>query len=556
MKVDLLHCISAEFGWKKFSSSEVDLWFKGYLLSNNTHESLLKELISFYYSPFVNIKIMSNWVKSISGHFGIIISTDKWSFASVDKISSIPIFYAEVKDKIIISNKSQLIKDKVGLKIKNKSALEIAMSGYTIGRNTLYCDLYQLTAGECLFTSSSCGIQRQFYYTYSPWKVHNRSRSILKNQLTESILEGLESLASTSDGRQIVIPLSAGSDSRLIASGLKYIGIKNVFCFSYGRPGNYEMTASKEVSKKLGFSWTEVVLTSKIQRNFFLSKEFENFKKSFDTLSSIPHIQEVNAIGILKNSGKISSDAIFVNGNTGDFISGGHIPTSLYEKKIQPPPAATLHDDNWDNFLDKHFSLWKILRTNENNHYVKRKIQSLVGQRNAPNFLDIETRHGLYECAEYLGRQSKFIIGMQRAYEFHDYSWQMPLWSDPVMSFWEGVPYKFKIKKNLYNETLLDNNWGGVWKKLPINHRPIQPIWLQPIRFISKSCLSLSDREVWYQFEKNAFQYFLDATRNSVITPYAKVLLDRRGQRHWVSWVSEIYLQQHGFRKLDKAFPD
>ena len=34
--------------------------------------------------------------------------------------------------------------------------------------------------------------------------------------------------------RQIIIPLSAGNDSRLVASILKYLGAKNVKCYSYG----------------------------------------------------------------------------------------------------------------------------------------------------------------------------------------------------------------------------------------------------------------------------------------------------------------------------------
>ena len=40
--------------------------------------------------------------------------------------------------------------------------------------------------------------------------------------------------------RQIIIPLSAGNDSRLIASILKYLGAKNVKLYSYGTKGNFE----------------------------------------------------------------------------------------------------------------------------------------------------------------------------------------------------------------------------------------------------------------------------------------------------------------------------
>ena len=35
-----------------------------------------------------------------------------------------------------------------------------------------------------------------------------------------------------------------------------------------------------------------------------------------------------------------------------------------------------------------------------------------------------------------------------------------------------------------------------------------------------------------------------------------KVLFDRRGQRHWVSWLTELYLSNKGLGKISKDFPN
>ena len=39
---------------------------------------------------------------------------------------------------------------------------------------------------------------------------------------------------------------------------------------------------------------------------------------------------DYSAIKLLKESGKISNDAVFVNGNSGDFITGGHMLHNNY----------------------------------------------------------------------------------------------------------------------------------------------------------------------------------------------------------------------------------
>ena len=90
----------------------------------------------------------------------------------------------------------------------------------------------------------------------------------------------------------------------------------------------------------------------------------------------------------------------------------------------------------------------------------------MLQKRNITFNTDINNLYGIFECIEYLGRQSKYILNMQSAYEFYNYSWRMPLWSNQVMDFWEVVELKHKINKKLYSDTLYENNWGGAWKDI------------------------------------------------------------------------------------------
>ena len=106
------------------------------------------------------------------------------------------------------------------------------MSGYTIGKKTIHPKISQLCAGEFLILKGGDTAQVRRYYQYSPWKTKEKSKAKLKNELTEVSRQILKDMAKNANGRQIVIPLSAGNDSRFIASGLKELKVKNVFCFS------------------------------------------------------------------------------------------------------------------------------------------------------------------------------------------------------------------------------------------------------------------------------------------------------------------------------------
>ena len=82
-----------------------------------------------------------------------------------------------------------------------------------------------------------------------------------KKTLENVTLNILQKIIDSADGRVIVVPLSGGYDSRLVASGFAYLGYKNVKCFSYGQKNNFESLISKKVAKKLGYDWKFIKLT-------------------------------------------------------------------------------------------------------------------------------------------------------------------------------------------------------------------------------------------------------------------------------------------------------
>ena len=89
------------FGWKFFKNDNFELWFKGKIYNLN-YEDLAKDLEN---KSEIEIK---EFLK-LNGNFSFIYRDKVKIFASVDKISSIPIFYYLMDDQIYISSSTHFL---------------------------------------------------------------------------------------------------------------------------------------------------------------------------------------------------------------------------------------------------------------------------------------------------------------------------------------------------------------------------------------------------------------------------------------------------------------
>ena len=535
------------FGWIEVSHNGLSIWVNGSL-----DEYVMTRLFKPFENNDYNIReayaYLNTSIKSIRGNFAIIAKSEKWVFAACDKVKSIQISYILTKDKeIIIGDHAPLLFRNAHLKkddIDIDSFLQIAMSGYCTRSNTLYKDVYQLNAGESIMADiNSKLLLNEYYYTYSPWKVNNSpSRKKLIDEFSEVCLETVNELIDSADERQIAIPLSAGNDSRLIASLLYEKGYKNVICFSYGKTNNFEVKTAGAIAEKLNYKWINIPCSIGSQKLFFKSSLYSEYLSSFDTYSSVVAVHDVAFISHLYENNLISNEAIIVNGNSGDFISGGHIS----EYKISN--NLNINDNiksNLPYFLDKHYSLWSLLRNKHNDSRITQELLSVADDRSIIQDVDVNSMHGYFEFLEYAGRQTQYVTGQQRAYDFFDYEWRLPLWSEYFLDFWEKVPVEYKTRQNLYVDTLRKNNWGGGWRSYPVNKQKITPPSLRVTRNFLKILLSIAGKNSWHNFDRKVFHYWTDVSCNTAITDYHKVLADKNGYRNYISWVVDEYFRNH-----------
>jgi asparagine synthase (glutamine-hydrolysing) len=241
----------------------------------------------------------------------------------------------------------------------------------------------------------------------------------------------------------------------------------------------------------------------------------------------------------------IDNDAVIINGNAGDFISGGHVPIDLnLDEKISP-----LDDFNWTFSLNKHYSLWGKLRTQFNDNLIALQLSKIAYERCVTKN-DNRTMYSVMECMECIGRQSRLVSNQQRSYEFFGHEWRLPLWDEELLDFWEGVPMRYKIKQKLYKDVLHGNDWGGVWNTISINRKLIRPYSLWFFRLFMKIIIAPFSKEIWHRVEKNMFVYWMHPSYARAVTSYFSVLFDRRGQRNTNSWTADQFVNKKGLKDV------
>lgn len=381
---------------------------------------------------------LDSWSESLAllkGFFALVLETDNTIFATVDHTRSIPLFYCQYNNDFYLSTSSEWIKNSINLgdEMVTEYREEFQMLGYTLGNKTLYKPIKQLQAGECLSFSAD-GLQLQTYYTYNHIEPEKFNEEFFYQSFTEVVTSCFNRLINYADGRQLVIPLSGGYDSRLIVSILKNLKYSNVICFSYGVPGNLEAVHSKKIAESVGFKWIFIEYTDTAWKEVWSSNKAHLFREYAFNHSSLPHIQDWLALAKLNENNLIDEDAIFVPGHA---CITPYIPVD-----IRKNPSNNYY---LEVILNKHFT-GRPFKLNSEFTYTKAK-ELLLKEKNILNHYD-----ALSEIMQFLWRerQAKYIINSVRAYEIYGYDWWLPLLDQELMALWQTVPLEKRLNRALY----------------------------------------------------------------------------------------------------------
>ena len=383
-------------------------------------------------------------LNKLNGFYALVRQEDNCLFAAVDHIRSIPLFYGKNDVHFYISDDAEWVRQQVGDQEMDQLAREeFQLAGYVTGRDTLFPNVKQLQAGELLIAkegNDDVDIKTHRYYRFLHNEPDSYNEEVLGEQLDQVAVDSIKRLIDYADGRQIVVPLSGGYDSRLIVTLLKRLEYDNILTFTYGVPGNKESVYSKKIADALGLEWHFVEYSNELWRNAWQTEERWQYQKWASGWASIAHVQDWLAVKLMKEEGVIDPDCVFVPGHSGDFVAGSHIPQKAFTQTSFSMGAVS------DSLFADHYTLAPIKFVTKNNGFWKSRVESLLSDfvvSEAWQYADA------YESWDWQERQAKFICNSVRVYEFFGYDWWMPLWDAEFMRFWEDVPLELRKRRHL-----------------------------------------------------------------------------------------------------------
>ena len=525
---------------------------KGYILYKGNFSSWsveLDNLISFLENEPVDDQIIVEYISRIRGNFSLIIDTSSHVIISVDHICSIPLYYLINNKSVVVTDDISYLQKEMGerFSISNSSKLQILMSGYTLFEDTLYTKIKSFIPGQ-IFLHHRNNVLIYNINNYQAWfgadSNEYKSLELMSSKFNNVILEVMREIINSINNRQIVIPLSGGYDSRLIASILRHYNYENVICFTYGMRDNFEAISAKKIANDLGYKWIFVDLNLKEQADFYQSDDFFSYLEYADVPNAVPYYQGLYSVKYLKEAKLIDNNAVFINGNSGDFITGGHV-TQLY----QYCNKNYLCKNIFDTIINKYYSLWGYMKTTNNISEITKKIDNSYSFLKDSYGADINVCDFIYYY-EFINRQSKYVIQGQRVFEYYGYEWRLPLWDSKMIEFWASIPNNYKNEQFLYKSTIEKYNYSNVWNKSDqINKYHISSYLVKYTRRFFKfivTILTIGNHKIWDRVDRTFFLYFYDITRMLCSVPYWKVVLSLfKYPRHNVSFDAKKYLSDH-----------
>ena len=109
---------------------------------------------------------------------------------------------------------------------------------------------------------------------------------------------------------------------------------KNIVSFTYGLKNNSDVKYAKIIAESLDINWKFIPFEKSRFQNYYNS----SFKNKYDLFAdhslSLPNYQDVFFLKELLDKKFIEKKSIVVNGQTGDFITGGQIPINQEKKTL------------------------------------------------------------------------------------------------------------------------------------------------------------------------------------------------------------------------------
>ncbi|MDO5728186.1 MAG: asparagine synthase-related protein [Actinomycetaceae bacterium] len=374
---------------------------------------------------------IADWARAQRGNWSAVIDNDEGIHLVVDAIRSFPILYTRsTSDWLISSSANPLLEAVPECSLDQKAAAEFRHSGFVLGTDTLIRDVRTVTAGQAITLHHNGDVTGQ---THSPFIFDDRIEVPIPEffeNFHRTLLDTFGRLIDDACGRQLLIPLSGGADSRLILALLRELDAPNVLTFTYGVPNSREASISRQVAAGIDFPWLFVPINPSTMAKRWKQPKTASFLQSAWSGNALPHIQDWFAITELVRTEQIDFDAIVLPGHT--VVGNQHDAQAI-------DPHVSLDYRGMTRLLSRHhLSLQGHPEIGELSAYSRTKIVDFL-RAHWPN-ADPEMKPHVVAAFNIAERQAKYISNSVRTYEHCGLSWALPMEELPVWELWLRGP--------------------------------------------------------------------------------------------------------------------
>ena len=276
-------------------------------------------------------------LEELSGSFAAITERADGVDAAVDNIRGIPLFCVRDGEHRVITDDPLAAIPGVRSGASDwRCRAELLQSGIVSGADTLIDDVQQVEAGSRIEVPAAPdgAIVTHRYCAFRPNLERDTSDGLLDTAF-ETHRAAVARTLQHADGARIVVPLSAGLDSGILAALLARDAADpdQVVTYTYGRPGNRESEVSKRVAESLGLRWEFVPYSERTWQELARQPWWAPYLVWASSLAGSPGFSDVPAMLELRRRELIPEGSVVVPGHSLGFPAGSYIPGSLLRRR-------------------------------------------------------------------------------------------------------------------------------------------------------------------------------------------------------------------------------
>lgn len=417
---------------KDWQTNRKGIYFRGYIVNKNSGE-VLKDIDD------VKQYFFNDYYEFVEGEYTYIEEQNGLVCIKTDATKLYPLWYRVFADRIVIADDiySLITED---TKIDKTQRKIFEQNGALLGDGTLYNEIRRVERIMVFYENPVENYTNlvKIDHPDSSFFIETSTDETIEKDFCKAIDRAFDVMfSSLSVEQQIVIPLSGGYDSRLIACQVKKRGWKNVLAYTMGKDIEGEQNIAREVAHKLGFKFVQIDF-EKVVPQGEVDSVSSDLKKCIDFVGqgqNFEWLADYYAIKYLRSMELLEDNAVFVPGFCGD-VNGGSYHRKLMVSQVTRDLGAEF------DMIDKLIAL-RFERGNPYNLLIHNRLCS---------YLSLCGSNMQFFMEQYLPNK---ILNACRVPFYFGYEVRLPFFNRYFLEFCYKLPVKYLKKRIVYNEVLM-----------------------------------------------------------------------------------------------------